>query len=114
MLLEVIEHLDYDTYKSFLVECSEDPEFAEQQMQRFIEIVEKHLDEKEETEFEKFALIYCGFDCDVCGDYECADPSDFKKTAKAAEEKGWGVTPDGFGEWKVRCPNHKLDLKNEN
>ena len=43
MLLELIEELDYDHYKHFLPDCSEDPEAAEQQMQRLIEIVRKYI-----------------------------------------------------------------------
>ncbi len=44
MILEVIQEVDYDTYKNFLPECSEDPEYAEEEMTTLIDIVKKHLD----------------------------------------------------------------------
>ena len=42
MLLAVIERLDYDHFKHFLPECSEDPAVAKETMQELIDIARKH------------------------------------------------------------------------
>lgn len=44
MILEVIENVDYDIYKSFLPECSEDPEESEEEMEKLIAVCRKHLE----------------------------------------------------------------------
>lgn len=44
MLLQVINELDYDLYKFFDPELSEDPEESEELMERLVEIVKKHID----------------------------------------------------------------------
>lgn len=46
MILKIIERLDYDHYKFFLPECSEDPDAAEELMGELVEIVEKHLSKR--------------------------------------------------------------------
>ena len=43
MILEVLEMVDYDVYKSFLKDSSEDWESAKEEMEQLISIVEKHL-----------------------------------------------------------------------
>jgi hypothetical protein len=43
MILEIIEHLDYDSYKNFLPDCSEDFESASELMEELIEVAQKHL-----------------------------------------------------------------------
>ena len=43
MILEIIERLDYDTYKSFLPECSEDPDGIDERLDELVKIVEKYV-----------------------------------------------------------------------
>lgn len=66
-----------------------------------------------ETLLEKYALIFCGFDCDMCYDYECHDPNNSDLTAKAAKEKGWISVIEG-DKWIALCPKCKGILKQEN
>ncbi len=39
VILKVIRNVDYDIYKHYLPECSEEPEEAEEDMQRMIGMV---------------------------------------------------------------------------
>jgi len=43
MILQILEIVDYDLYKSFLKDSSEDWESAQEEMDQLISIVEKHL-----------------------------------------------------------------------
>ena len=44
MLLDLLEHIDHDTYKSFLPECTESsPEELEEYWQELIAVVRKHV-----------------------------------------------------------------------
>ena len=43
MILDIINTVDYDIYKSMLPELSEDPDHAVQKMETLIDIVEKYL-----------------------------------------------------------------------
>lgn len=46
MILEIVKHLDYDHYKSFLPECSElSEEEIEFQLNELIDIAEDYIDE---------------------------------------------------------------------
>lgn len=43
MILEILENVDYDIYKSFIKESSEDWKSAKEELAQLILIVEKHL-----------------------------------------------------------------------
>jgi hypothetical protein len=43
MILQILETVDYDLYKSFLKDSSEDWESSQEEMDQLILIVEKHL-----------------------------------------------------------------------
>lgn len=43
MVLELIEQVDYDIYKSFLPDCSEDPDEIPERMAELVEIVRKYI-----------------------------------------------------------------------
>ena len=45
MLMDVINHLDYDIYKSFLPELAEDPEGSKRIMEELISVVRDHLND---------------------------------------------------------------------
>ena len=46
MIMDIIREVDYDTYKAFLPEYTEDPEENKEQMERLVKIVQKHLKER--------------------------------------------------------------------
>lgn len=43
MILNIVQEIDYDIYKDFMPECSEDPDGIEERMESLVEIVKKHL-----------------------------------------------------------------------
>jgi hypothetical protein len=43
MLMEILENVDHDIAKNYNVEYAEEPEFAEEEMQELVSIVEKHI-----------------------------------------------------------------------
>lgn len=43
MILEIIAAVDYDIYKSFLPECSEDPDEIPNQLEELVDIVKKYI-----------------------------------------------------------------------
>lgn len=45
MILDLVQELDYDYYKSFLPECSEEPEEIPNRMASLVAIARKHLDD---------------------------------------------------------------------
>lgn len=45
LVLELIMEIDYDTYKFYVPELSEDPDSAEEDMQRLIKIVKEFANE---------------------------------------------------------------------
>jgi len=47
MVLAILMHADYDLWKSYNEETSEDPECVEENMNELIEIVQKHLKKSE-------------------------------------------------------------------
>jgi hypothetical protein len=61
-------------------------------------------------DFEEAALIYCGFDCDRCMKYECANPENYQVTAREAKNKGWFLERKGEG-WLTLCPSCKINFK---
>jgi hypothetical protein len=47
MIINLLGQVDYDIMKSYLPECSEDPEGAAEHMEELINLVEKHFEESE-------------------------------------------------------------------
>lgn len=43
LLLVILEHVDYDIYKSYIPETAEEPEYAKEQMESLINVAEEHL-----------------------------------------------------------------------
>ena len=43
MVLEIIKEVDYDIWKSYLLEFSEDPEMSEEEIESLIEIAKKYI-----------------------------------------------------------------------
>jgi len=46
MILDILGQADYDLMKSFLPETAEEPEYAEEQLEKLINIAQKHLKKK--------------------------------------------------------------------
>lgn len=43
MILDLLQHVDYDLYKGFLKESSEDWETAKEELDNLIKIAQKHI-----------------------------------------------------------------------
>jgi hypothetical protein len=43
MIMDLLGQVDYDIMKSYLPECSEDPEGSAESMERLIDLCKKHI-----------------------------------------------------------------------
>ena len=47
MLLDVLGHVDYDIKKDYMKETAEEPEFVDEELAILVEVVRKHMGEKQ-------------------------------------------------------------------
>lgn len=90
MILELIAEIDYDIYKGYIPDTSEEPDEIPQRMASLVAIVEKHMTNKvKSSEIKNSDMIICPFCvspsndiCYVCNDRGFAKREDIEKERK--------------------------------